>query len=302
LKDLKANSSQALLEEGNSLLETELMSSSSGRPKSEPGKPKSEPGKPKSEPGKPKSEPGKPKPEPGKPKSEPGKPKPEPDKPGDMVTPFEDDKAREYFYKWFWTGKNGNELIEALNTHRCDQRGFSNPDRIWREKDPPVIYCIIINDDCIAGRDWKLCKVGYTRQPTDKKTNNRMEQVMKEIKEVYGNAAVIFILPIRAIDTTPHFETEGKVRGYVGFKIHKDVAKELKLPVPTEWVLTTQKYIDKLRKVIKEVHDTQVFKEPCNRFHKDKDSAGDCPKELGIGRIKVKCASTKDDPHVIMKA
>lgn len=238
----------------------------------------------------------------GRPKSAPGKPKPNP---VDMVTPFKDKEARECFYKWFWTGTNGNELIEDLNSHCRDQKGYLNPDRIRRERDPPVIYCIVINDDGIAGPHWKLCKVGYTRLPTGEKTNNRMEQVMKEIEEVYGKAAVIFKLPIRAIDTTPHFETEGKVRGHVGFKIHKEVAKELKLPVPTEWVLTTQKYIDKLRKVIKEVHDTQVFKEPCNRFCKDKDSAGACPKELGIdriARIKVKFESTKDDPYVIKKA
>jgi hypothetical protein len=235
----------------------------------------------------------------GRPKSAPGKPKPNP---VDMVTPFKDKEARECFYKWFWTGTNGNELIEDLNSHCCDQNGYLNPDRIWREKDPPVIYCIVINDDGIAGSDWKLCKVGYTRQPTDKGTNNRMEQVMKEIERVYKKASVIFALPIRAIDTTPHFEIEDHVRGYVGFTIHKDVAKDLKLPVPTEWVLTTQPYLtflrDDLNKMPASDRDTQVFKNRKYRFRQD-EKVSKCPPKLC--KINIQCSETEKKSYVIEK-
>ena len=50
-----------------------------------------------------------------------------------------------------------------------------------------------------------------------------------------------------AVDTTSHNEFVKRVRENIGIPINGEVAKILKLPVATEWVLTTQGYVRKLK-------------------------------------------------------
>lgn len=69
-----------------------------------------------------------------------------------------------------------------------------------------------------------------------------MEQVQAEIKRKYesksndrkAEAAVLFVLPIGAVDVTTFSDTEKRIRNAVGWPIHKDVAKKLGLPCSTE--------------------------------------------------------------------
>ena len=65
--------------------------------------------------------------------------------------------------------------------------------------------------------------------------------------------ATLFALRIGSVDTTPFHETEKRIRQKIGTPITKEKAKELKLPVPTEWVLTTQKHINEIKAAIEKI-------------------------------------------------
>ena len=187
--------------------------------------------------------------------------------------------SKEEFIKWFWLGGNGNNLIKELNA------SGGTHDYIRRESNTsrPVIYCIVLNDGQFPHKDgsiqWKLCKVGFTHCSTQKGDDNRMEQVMAQIKRKYqdktkpdAGASVIFKLPIGAVDVTPYSQTEERVRNAMGWPLKKDLAKSLGLPCSTEWVLTTQDFIAKVQKEkqtkLKRREDAiDLFKEGNNKFH-----------------------------------
>ena len=88
-----------------------------------------------------------------------------------------------------------------------------------------------------------------------------MEQLRQKIKWKYEGmlkernenprssnpeAKLLFVLPIGAVDTTPYHDTEERIRKKVGEPVPKEVAKSHGLECSTEWVLTTQDYIDKI--------------------------------------------------------
>lgn len=163
-------------------------------------------------------------------------------------------KTREEFVEWFWSGTNGNELIKELNGSESH-----GDDYIRREKERPTIYGIVLNDGSFPGKvgkvQWKLCNVGFTHINTATGTRNRMEQVKVEIERKYDSkrkdrkgeaatAAVLFVLPIGAVDVTTFSDTEKRIRNAVGLPIHKALAKKLGLPCSPEWVLTTQQFIN----------------------------------------------------------
>lgn len=169
-------------------------------------------------------------------------------------------KTREEFVReWFWRGTNGNDLIKELNTSR-PSRGN---DYIRREKARPTVYGIVLNKGLgdEVDHEWKLCKVGFTHVNTDPGEGNRMEQVIADIKRKYDSKGkgrkakpdVLFVLAIGAVDTTPFSDTEKRIRNAVGWPLDKKVAKELGLPCSTEWVLTTQKFIDVIKDKIKKL-------------------------------------------------
>lgn len=169
--------------------------------------------------------------------------------------------TREEFVKWFWSGRNGNDLIKELNKSE-----FHGDDYIRREKERPTVYCIVLNDSTFPGKDgnveWKLCNVGFTHyNNTARGTGNRMEQVQAEVERKYNDskrgvrkarAAVLFRLPVGAVDTTTFSDTEKRIRNAVGLPLHKDVAKKLNLSCSRGWVLTTQQFIDMIKAKIKE--------------------------------------------------
>lgn len=183
------------------------------------------------------------------------------------------------FCKWFWKESNGNHLIKKLNAspHR-------KSDYVRREKLRPVVYCVVVNERDFPGTteqktktkeaikvEWKLCKVGFTHVDTTPGTNNRMETLMEEVCKKYNEkkegrkakASVLFKLPIGAVDTTPFFDTEKRIRLDVGWPIRKDLAKKLGLPCSTEWVLTTQGFINK---IIEEIEKRRGTADPIDLF------------------------------------
>lgn len=177
-------------------------------------------------------------------------------------------KSREEFVKWFWSKTNGNELIKELNCVEARTRGN---DYIRREKERPMIYGIVLNDDSFPGTKkgdvkWKLCKVGFTHVNTATGSKNRMEQVQAQIESKYelktkgrkAKTATVFVLAIGAVDVTTFSGTEKRIRNAVGWPIRKDVVKTLQLPCSTEWVLTTQEFINEIKKQIKSQTDADT--------------------------------------------
>ncbi len=55
--------------------------------------------------------------------------------------------------------------------------------------------------------------------------------------------SVIFVLPLRAVDTTPLTEIVEKIRGDVGLAVPERSARSCNLVCPTEWALSSQEFI-----------------------------------------------------------
>lgn len=160
---------------------------------------------------------------------------------------------RNDFLEWFWERRNGNNLIKELNDKKTGNY-------IRREKDRPTIYCLVLNDDekfppKEGGVQWKLCKVGFTCVSTAEGAHNRMKKVRNNIIQKYTEktenkkveVSVVFVLSIGAVDTTPYFKTEKRLRELVGKPVNKEEAKKMKLYCSTEWALTTQDHIDRIQ-------------------------------------------------------
>lgn len=62
-------------------------------------------------------------------------------------------------------------------------------------------------------------------------------------------ASVLFVLPV---DRSSDDEMEEQVRKAFGLQVDKALGKRLDLPVHTERVLTSQPYIDNIKKIIKQ--------------------------------------------------
>ena len=107
----------------------------------------------------------------------------------------------EKFCTSFWTGTNGNKLIEALNSNNGQSRGskICRLHEWW-----PHIYCVVSKND--LRREWKYCKVEITEKNTTTGVSNRMKTVRKEIMKTsdtrqnlgrFKNAGVVFVLPVK---------------------------------------------------------------------------------------------------------
>lgn len=158
------------------------------------------------------------------------------------------------FSEWFWKGTNGNDLIRKLNSYARER---NKPDRIRREKDSPSVYAIVLHNFPVGkSAGWKLVKVGFTHQSIKKGDNNRMEQLQKGIESELNKgkasqhkvkASILFVMRIGSVETASFHDTEVRIREKVGIPLKKEKANEFNLPVPTEWVLTTQENVDTIK-------------------------------------------------------
>ena len=162
----------------------------------------------------------------------------------------------EDFCRWFWTGTNGNGLIDALNSNNTESDGST----IRRQHEGwSHIYCLVHNDAAVPGKgthgenrvQWKYCKVGMTQADTTTGSGNRMETVQKEIERKTGKKPpILFVLRAKATDSRKDIDIEKSVREKFGWPVHKDLARRTGLPFITEWVMTTQDHIDEIRRAI----------------------------------------------------
>lgn len=167
---------------------------------------------------------------------------------------FEDCKTESELIAWFWQGTNGNNFIRELNKYAKEHNYH---DRIRREKDGPSVYAIVLNKIGLDSSDYKLVKVGFTQTSIKRGSNNRMEQLKREIESKIPNSgpSVLFAVRIGAVDTSWFRDTEDRIRKKVGTPITSAKAKKLHLPVPTEWVLTTQEHIVQIKAKLKAMKD-----------------------------------------------
>lgn len=170
------------------------------------------------------------------------------------------------FYQLMLTGSVGNRIVREVNNLAL-KKGY-NSDIFMKINTKAVekIYGVVLNEIKMSktakDNEWKLVKIGMTGKQTKKGTNNRMEQVMSAIE---AESSVLFSLLKGFTDTTSIFEVEKRVRGHMGFSLNKEITKKMSLPCSTEWILTTQSYINVLLSKMKEKRDagewctTQIF-------------------------------------------
>ena len=150
----------------------------------------------------------------------------------------------EEFKNWFWYGQNGNTLIKHLNSDRGRQ------EIVRREKNSPYAYGIVLNVDFFGYefKSLKFVKIGFTQQDTGSDCENRMTQVRREIEghnqRLRGKTAVLFVIMKNPVDTSTHSEFETNFRKRWGMPVSNEFAQRCNLPFHTEWVLTTQGFID----------------------------------------------------------
>ena len=155
---------------------------------------------------------------------------------------FDDLTKSDEFLNWFWSGKNRNNLINFLNTYKHSQ----HTDKHRREKYQPYAYGLVLND-ASSGKNnldkkFKLMKIGFTQCPIGSNENSRIKEIKRKFKDYHGkDVAVIFVLMKNAVDTESHHAFEVRITKNVG------VPYQQKLCQITEWVLTTQGHIDKLK-------------------------------------------------------
>lgn len=178
--------------------------------------------------------------------------------------------------EYVFENKHTNAFIKHFNKPTVS--GLDS-DKLRLENIPPHIYMIVVNRPTILinGKKLFLMKVGFTQISVAKASNNRMEEVRDKIKrnlkteykfpdDNKPKVAILFKFLIHALDTRPFYDIEKWVREKVGFPLPKENAKEWCLPVSTEWVLTTQEYIDKIKKKVEDLKDkkkvisTEIFK------------------------------------------
>ena len=125
------------------------------------------------------------------------------------------------------------------------------------------MYAIVVHNVPFAGEQQnqvKLVKVGFTHVSIEKDTNNRMEQLQKEIEKAsQGTAKILFAWRIGALDIRPFHDIQDEIRGKVGVPVKKEKAAELNLPTPTEWALTTEEHIAKIKELKRSKEWEEIF-------------------------------------------
>jgi len=191
--------------------------------------------------------------------------------------------SRDSFIKWFWTcSRDSDKLIKDLN-RASFRHGF-----VTKQGHPSFIYGVVVHD-YEDTYNWRLCKIGFTEGFTQRKEN-----VAKTINKTWTKAKPETIFELRKDDTDKRrgLTTETWVRKRFGFWLDKELAKELRLPCPTEWVLTHQRFIKHVKTEAKKkkIDNTDLFNH--TNFH-------------GFGNIGlpkyIYCSPTKQQVPVTLK-
>ena len=173
---------------------------------------------------------------------------------------------------------------------------------------------------------WKLVKVGVTATDTTPKAyknlqekvaaENRMETVETDVLKWCTNKTkktdftedevnMAAILSVLRVESKTDIQTEKDVRHAMGLVISKELAKMLSLPIHTEWILTSQAYLDKLRQTIEETREAKkemtckLISE--NRFPANEAFKKKQPKELQLRNgktvaVEIQWTGPKDNP------
>jgi hypothetical protein len=91
-------------------------------------------------------------------------------------------------------------------------------------------------------------------RPAIQKEINNKQRRLCELTEEFDKhqfCSVLFVLSIDALDTRRFADVEAEIRRKVGLEVPKNICKALDLPVPTEWVITTETFITLIRNHIK---------------------------------------------------
>lgn len=193
------------------------------------------------------------------------------------------------------------DLIEKnqINTFIEHYNKVSGPrkDKLRIEKYSPYIYVILMNKpklDKINKKEVLLVKVGFTQQSVKKGTDNRMEEVKKQIYDMLKteykisddnkpDVSILFKFLIHALDTRRIHDIEKSIREKVGFPLPKEIAKEWGLPVHTEWALTTQDYIDEIKgEVARLIADEKVISTKIFKSEPGNSKRCNLPRKLGM--------------------
>lgn len=171
--------------------------------------------------------------------------------------------------EWFWNenktaiSKKGKNLIRELNSAALGNKG------VRYEEQRPHIYAVkvkrmkLVIETSAGTQKMTLVKVGYTHTDTstynnDTRINTLMKDIKKTIKKswnIEADCVPIFVLPIDALDTRQFTDIEAEVRSRVGINVPKNIGKTLRVPVPTEWVVTTKAFITVIRSNIKRLKE-----------------------------------------------
>lgn len=145
----------------------------------------------------------------------------------------------------FWSDVDGS-VAAINNTDKTDKF-------VRLEKFRPHIYAAEVKNVVdVDGTGWVLVKIGFSQRENSPQEKVELEKDVAENLQDNGlenpKIEMIFNLPQAALDTRTIRELESAVREKVGHKLPKELAKELRLPFVTDWVLTNSSQLEKLQK------------------------------------------------------
>ena len=116
------------------------------------------------------------------------------------------------------------------------------------------VYGLVLFNETKLGK-LRLLKVGHTKHVIKHTPKNRMECLMKDYycknPETDSSITVWFVLSIPKNLTCNRVQIEKNARKHCGEEVSPRYARQNNFPAPTEWVFTTQSYLNKLRRHIK---------------------------------------------------
>ena len=151
------------------------------------------------------------------------------------------------------------------------------------ERYPPYVYAVKATAQNLIAKsknkiEWFLVKVGFTQREDD------TARVKEIIAELGGEGEVLFQLKQSPLDTTIIRDVEARFRKRLGFSVPKKKAKDLGLPVPTEWVMVSSGRLQIFGEEFKKYRDPTTL--TLSGMPKIEGSDG-FPQELTFGEVSI---------------